>query len=398
MATLNLGLQVSLLLSLLAMYQSSVSGESQVPCFFILGDSLVDNGNNNNLETTAKANFPPYGIDFPGGPTGRFSNGRNIADIIGLSLSLSLSLFDYLHLEGRIPLELGYLDLGVQIPQFLGFDEYIPPFATARDQDILLGVNYGSGGAGIRDESGTELGAVISLNQQLLNHQIIVSRIGDLLGSKEEAANYLSKCIYYVGMGSNDYINNYLQPQYFNTSQIYTPEQYAVVLIQQYSQQLKTLYKHGARKVALFGLGLIGCTPSEMTSYGTNGSACVEVVDTDVQLFNEGLSSLVDELNNNLTDSEFIYVNITEISTGDASAYGITIANASCCVVSSKSGKGLCAPNLAPCSNRTLYAYWDGFHPTEVTNLFLATGAYNALTPLISALELDHSDEGSYII
>ncbi|KAG5562509.1 hypothetical protein RHGRI_005288 [Rhododendron griersonianum] len=363
MATLNLWLQVSLL-SLLAMFQSSVFGESQVPCFFILGDSLVDNGNNNNLETTTKANYPPYGIDFPEGPTGRFSNGRNIADIIA---------------------------------QFLGFDEYIPPFATARDQDILMGVNYGSGGAGIRDESGTELGAVISLNQQLLNHQIIVSRIGDLLGSKEEAANYLSKCIYYVGMGSNDYINNYLLPQYFNTSQLYTPEQYAVVLIQQYSQQLKTLYKDGARKVALFGLGEIGCTPAEMTNYGTNGTACVEVIDEDVQLFNEGLSSLVDELNNNLTDSEFIFVNITEISTGDASAYGITNANASCCVESSSTGKGLCAPDLAPCSNRTLYAYWDGFHPTEVANLFLATGAYNALAPLISALELD-SDEGSYII
>ncbi|XP_058181625.1 GDSL esterase/lipase At4g18970-like [Rhododendron vialii] len=361
MATRNLWVRVSLLLALLAMFQSSVFGESQVPCFFILGDSLVDNGNNNNLETTAKANFPPYGIDFPEGPTGRFSNGRNIADIIA---------------------------------QFLGFDEYIPPFATARDQDILMGVNYGSGGAGIRDESGTELGAVISLNQQLLNHQIIVSRIGVLLGSKEEAANYLSKCIYYVGMGSNDYINNYLLPQYFNTSHLYTPEQYAIVLIQQYSQQLKTLYKYGARKVALFGLGEIGCTPAEMASYGTNGS---EVIDKDVQLFNEGLSLLVDELNNNLTDSEFIFINITEISSGDASAYGITIANASCCVVSSNIGKGLCAPNLAPCSNRTLYAYWDGFHPTEVANLFLATGAYNALTPLISALEHD-SDEGSYII
>lgn len=46
--------------------------------------------------------------------------------------------------------------------QLLGFDKYIPPFATARDQDILMGVNYGSGGAGIRDGSGTEL-VIISL-------------------------------------------------------------------------------------------------------------------------------------------------------------------------------------------------------------------------------------------
>lgn len=58
----------------------------QVPCYFIFGDSLMDNGNNNHLVTTAKANYVPYGIDFPDGPTGRFSNGRNIVDVVGLFL------------------------------------------------------------------------------------------------------------------------------------------------------------------------------------------------------------------------------------------------------------------------------------------------------------------------
>ncbi|CAN0899880.1 GDSL esterase/lipase At2g19060 [Linum grandiflorum] len=32
--------------------------------------------------STAKANFPPNGADFPTGATGRFSNGRNMADYI----------------------------------------------------------------------------------------------------------------------------------------------------------------------------------------------------------------------------------------------------------------------------------------------------------------------------
>jgi phospholipase/lecithinase/hemolysin len=51
--------------------------------FFVFGDSLVDNGNNNYLMTTARADAPPYGIDFPTHmPTGRFSNGLNIPDII----------------------------------------------------------------------------------------------------------------------------------------------------------------------------------------------------------------------------------------------------------------------------------------------------------------------------
>ncbi|XP_057471506.1 GDSL esterase/lipase At1g29670-like [Actinidia eriantha] len=339
-----------LIISLLANLQPLVFGEPQVPCFFIFGDSLVDNGNNNNLVTTAKANYPPYGIDFSGGPTGRFSNGQNMADILA---------------------------------QLLGFNMSMPPFATATD--VLMGVNYGSGGAGIRDESGSQLGARISLNKQLLNHGTTVARIGLQLGNKEAAATYLSKCLYFVGMGSNDYINNYLMPQFYPTSTIYTPQQYARALIQQYKQQLVALYEYGARKVALPGLGLIGCTPAEVATYGaTNGSACVDSINEDVQLFNNELNSLIHELNNDFSNAKFVYVNITEISLGDPSAAGITVINAPCCIVLSNVGKGQCAPNQVPCNNRNTYVFWDGYHPTAIANVFLAAGAYIALTPLIS--------------
>lgn len=60
-----------------------VMAEPQVQCYFIFGDSLVDNGNNNNIQSLARANFLPYGIDFPEGPTGRFSNGRTTVDVVG---------------------------------------------------------------------------------------------------------------------------------------------------------------------------------------------------------------------------------------------------------------------------------------------------------------------------
>ncbi|KAL6961925.1 hypothetical protein U1Q18_036885 [Sarracenia purpurea var. burkii] len=53
-----------------------------VPALFIFGDSLIDNGNNNNLPSFAKANYYPYGIDFQGGATGRFSNGYTMVDEI----------------------------------------------------------------------------------------------------------------------------------------------------------------------------------------------------------------------------------------------------------------------------------------------------------------------------
>lgn len=57
--------------------------EPQVPCFFIFGDSLVDNGNNNDMLTLARADYSPYGVDFAQGATGRFTNGRTFVDVLG---------------------------------------------------------------------------------------------------------------------------------------------------------------------------------------------------------------------------------------------------------------------------------------------------------------------------
>jgi len=79
----------------------------------------------------------------------------------------------------------------------------------------------------------------ISLNEQLQNHAATLSRLTQLLGTKQAAENYLNKCLYYVSLGSNDYLNNYFMPSNFTTSRLYTPDQYAKVLIDQYSQQIK---------------------------------------------------------------------------------------------------------------------------------------------------------------
>jgi hypothetical protein len=64
-----------------------------VPALLLFGDSIVDAGNNNNIKTLVKCNFPPYGKDFEGGvPTGRFCNGKVPSDIIGMiTKPLSLS-------------------------------------------------------------------------------------------------------------------------------------------------------------------------------------------------------------------------------------------------------------------------------------------------------------------
>lgn len=64
-------------------------GNETIPGLIIFGDSIVDTGSNNGLQTVAKCNFLPYGKDFQGGnhPTGRFSNGKVPTDFIGTLLN-----------------------------------------------------------------------------------------------------------------------------------------------------------------------------------------------------------------------------------------------------------------------------------------------------------------------
>lgn len=88
----------------------------------------------------------------------------------------------------------------------MGFEDQIPPFVSASDDAILIGVNYASATAGIREETGQQLGGCISFSDQVNNYQEIVSQVVKLLGTEDQAASYLSKCIYSIGLGSNDYL------------------------------------------------------------------------------------------------------------------------------------------------------------------------------------------------
>ncbi|KAJ9153248.1 hypothetical protein P3X46_026710 [Hevea brasiliensis] len=321
----------------------------QVPCYFIFGDSLVDNGNNNQLSSLARADYSPYGIDFdPRGPTGRFSNGKTIVDVIA---------------------------------ELLGFNGYIPPYVTASGRDILSGVNYASAAAGIREETGRQLGGRITFSGQVRNYQNTVSQMMDLLGDENTTANYLSKCIFSIGLGSNDYLNNYFMPQFYSSSRQYTPEQWANILIQQYTEQLRILYNHGARKFVLIGVGQIGCSPSELAQNSPDGRKCVQRINSANQIFNNKLRSLVDQFNGNTPDAKFIYINaygIFQDITSNPARYGFRVTNAGCCGVGRNNGQITCLPFQTPCPNRNEYLFWDAFHPTEAANIVIGRRSYSA--------------------
>lgn len=49
----------------------------------------------------------------------------------------------------------------LNIAEHLDFDHYIPSFASATGDEILEGVNYASGSAGIRNDTGSHLVSIV---------------------------------------------------------------------------------------------------------------------------------------------------------------------------------------------------------------------------------------------
>ncbi|PKI55004.1 GDSL esterase/lipase At1g71691-like [Punica granatum] len=325
-----------------------------VPAMFVFGDSLIDNGNNNDLPSLAKANYFPYGIDFNGGPTGRFSNGYTMVDEIAELLGLPL----------------------------------IPAYSEASREQVLHGANYASAAAGILDITGRNFVGRIPFNEQIRNFQNTLDQITGNLRA-DDMANSIARCIFFVGMGSNDYLNNYLMPNY-NTRNQYNGQQFADLLVQQYTRQLTTLYNLGARKFVLAGIGLMGCIPS-ILAQSTNGR-CSDEVNRLVQPFNANVKMMMSNLNTNLPGARIIYIDIAHMFEDllvNARSYGFSVANRGCCGIGRNRGQITCLPFQTPCPNRDQYVFWDAFHPTEAVNILMGRKAFNGDTSVVYPMNIE---------
>ncbi|XP_059430048.1 GDSL esterase/lipase At1g71691-like [Corylus avellana] len=325
-----------------------------VPAMFVFGDSLIDNGNNNDLPSFAKANYFPYGIDFNAGPTGRFSNGYTMVDEIAELLGLPL----------------------------------LPAYSEASGEQLLHGVNYASAAAGILDITGRNFVGRIPFDQQIRNFQSTLDQLTNTLGA-DDVARAIRRCIFFVGMGSNDYLNNYLMPNYPTRNQ-YNGQQFAALLVQRYTLQLTRLYSLGARKFVISGVGQMGCIPSILAQSPTG--SCSEEVNLLVQPFNANVKTMISNLSANLPASTFTYVDVahmfSDIAT-NARSYGFTVVNRGCCGIGRNRGQITCLPFQTPCSNRDEYIFWDAFHPTEKVNIIMARKAFSGDQSFISPMNIE---------
>ncbi|CAK7339024.1 unnamed protein product [Dovyalis caffra] len=314
---------------------------------YIFGDSLTEVGNNKYFPySLARSDYPWYGVDYAGGKaTGRFTNGRTIGDIISAKLG--------------IPSPPPYLSL------------------SKNDDALLKGVNYASGGAGILNDTGLYFVQRLSFDDQIecfrKTKESIKAKIGE-----DEANKLCNEALFFVGIGSNDYVNNYLQP-FLADGQQYTYEEFVDLLISTLVKQFSRLYQLGARKVVFHGLGPLGCIPSQRVKSKTG--QCLKRVNEWILEFNSRVKTLMATLNQRLPNAKLTFAD----TYGDVldlidnpEAYGFKVSNTSCCNVDTSVG-GLCLPNSKLCSNRKDYVFWDAFHPTDKANEVLAEKFFSTL-------------------
>ncbi|CAK9146020.1 unnamed protein product [Ilex paraguariensis] len=267
-------------------------GDPLVPALCIFGDSVVDVGNNNNLRTLIKANFPPYGRDFvTHKPTGRFCNGKLAIDFTA---------------------------------EYLGFTSYPPAYLSqdAKGNNLLAGANFASAASGYYDRT-AQLYRTITLPQQLEYYKEWQNKVVGIVG-KARANAIFSGGIHLLSAGSSDFVQNYYINPMLNRA--FTPDRFSDTLMQSYSTFILVLhfiflltlltslashlYGLGVRKIGVTTLPPTGCLPATITLFGDGSNQCVGRLNRDAVSFNKKLNMTSQDLQNKLPGLKLVVFDI----------------------------------------------------------------------------------------
>ncbi|KAK1262966.1 GDSL esterase/lipase 5 [Acorus gramineus] len=335
---------------------------------FIFGDSTVDIGNNNYIETVPgnRADYPPYGRNgFFDGPTGRFSDGRVIVDFFA----------EY----ARLPT--------------------IPPFMQPCIQ-LHDGVNFASGGAGVLPE--TNEGKAIDLHKQLNNFKAVQRALSKELGNAK-AKDLIQNSVCFFSIGSNDYMGGYLGSPVMRNA--FSPEEFVAMVLGNLTQAIQTIYEMGGKRFGFLSLPPLGCLPGTRLANSNNtvGGGCLEKASMLAMAHNNALSTTLTSLAHILSDFKYANSNFYEWLQDrirSPSEYGFDESLSACCGTGPYRGLFTCgkAKHYELCETSDAYVWWDSYHFTERIDEQFARELWNgsSVGPF-SMEELFFSDGGKEI-
>ncbi|WCJ19076.1 GDSL esterase/lipase At5g03610 [Euphorbia peplus] len=296
---------------------------------FVFGDSYVDTGNWANSAISWKQ---PYGITFPGTPSGRFSNGRVLTDYIA----------SFVGVGSPIPYERRKL---------------------GNKSHVKYGMNFAYGGTGVFDtlNNAPNMATQIKFFKQIIEEEKVYTK------------QDLNSSIALVSIAGNDY-NTYL---FKNGNDFKDMGNLTSSIMEELSKNLKGIHELGVQKILITSLQPIGCLPA--ISVSSSFKNCSQKWNEASKFHNQMLNQQLQNLNNNIKGHEDAFhvldlfgafmsafnklQNITAESDESplkACCRGIT-SNYSCADIDKVSGE----KNYVICKNPELSIFWDMVHPSQ---------------------------------
>lgn len=292
---------------------------------FVFGDSYADTGN--DRKPVANSWKEPYGITFPGKPTGRFSDGRVLTDFIAKFLGL------------KTPIAYKWRKVGAK--------------------KLHYGMNFAYGGTGVFDTLVPEpnMTTQIGFLQNLLHCSVY--NISDLHSS-----------VALVTLSGNDYSAYLAKGGSLQGLQTFIP-----LVVQQLAVNLKRIHGMGIQKIAATGLQPLGCLPRSTAA--SSFQQCNSTENLLVSLHNQLLQQAVATLNNETKDSTIVLIDLYDSFMTVLKNKGDRLGSSKfenplkpCCMGTSSSYScGSVDKNgtkeYTVCDDPKSAFFWDTAHPTQ---------------------------------
>lgn len=325
----------------------------RVPAMFVFGDSVLDAGTNSLFPTLLRANFLPYGKDYFDQPTGRFTNGRTIADYFANFMGI-------------------------------GFPD---PYLTRKSAlEVINGVNYASAGSGLLRTSAKN--KVIPYPDQILQF----GQTKSLIEQTTNSELLFSKSIFLISIGSNDLVHYIFSPS--------GPlDDFIDGLLVILKESVKVLYEAGGRKLMFLGTGPLGCIPGVLATAGITNGQCQGSWSEIGQAYNAALEKFVLSLHETFPEIKAIvgkpYNKMLEFIV-DGEKHGFTAGVTACCGSGIYNAAVQCGlpsdlitnPPFNVCDDVDKHVFWDYFHPTDRASGLVAEDLWSGDSSYVAPINL----------
>ncbi|XP_024535110.1 GDSL esterase/lipase At1g06990-like [Selaginella moellendorffii] len=350
---------IPLLLLLLGTAATAQLGNStNATAVFCFGDSTVDAGNNNYLNTyfsIARANHTPYGCDYDNqAPTGRFSNALVLPDLIAQYIGVARA-FPFLH-------------------------------PSANGMNLTQGVNFASGGAAIIDKlsSNLVLQTPYTFSVQVEWFRNVTQRLQAVEGATA-AASRIRNAFCLISIGSNDFSYKSMD----STTASLSDADFRTLLVNTLSTRIQDIYSIGCRRFIVSAIGPLGCTPITLTLMcgpynATCRSMCNETTNGIVYAFDVAVENMLRNLSASLSGFRYYYnydaFNITRDAISNPATYGYTTVDRGCCGSGTTEIGDGCQSYFGLCFDRSKYIFFDAIHPGGKLISLLANRLFPSLS------------------